>query len=286
MADASLFDFDVFFSYSSSDRARVTEIASRLRDEGVKIWLDHWSLKPGHKTVSEIDRAVQRSRLLVLCLSPDAVASDWVELERSAAIFRDTGNTDGRFIPILLRDCEIPDLLRPYQLIDFRTQVETATAKLLQACREAMIRLPSPPASTQRPAPAASARHSDFGPFEYSGRIKNFVAGYLGTPDEPVPFGGRDQEMAQLTAWVDDDKETPYLLLTAPAGRGKSALLVRWRALLQERGDIAIVFFPVSVRFETNLARVVFSSLSAVLAHLHGEPVTVKDPDVAREGCR
>jgi hypothetical protein len=72
---------------------------------------------------------------------------------------------------------------------------------------------------------------------------------------------------------LDDPKAPPYRLLAAPAGRGKSALLVRWLRTLEARPGLAVAFVPVSIRFRTNLADVVFPSLAARLAILHGDRV-------------
>lgn len=117
-------------------------------------------------------------------------------------------------------------------------------------------------------------------PTDYSHRVKNFLTEYFGTPDHPVPFGGRSDDLTELDAWLDDDSAPPYLLVAAPAGRGKSALLSRWSAQLLGRQDVALAFLPVSVRFRTNLAGVVFASLVARLAALHGAAVqaTVNAP--------
>ena len=108
-------------------------------------------------------------------------------------------------------------------------------------------------------------------PTDFETRVHNFLIEYLGTPDHQVPFGGRDGDIAALDDWLSDPSATPYLILLSAAGGGKSALLVRWCESLLSRGDVAVVFFPVSVRFRTNLAAVVFSSLAARLALLHGE---------------
>jgi hypothetical protein len=65
-------------------------------------------------------------------------------------------------------------------------------------------------------------------PMPYEERIQEFLEEYLGTPERPTPFGGRVAALAELDAWLDDAAAPPYLLLTAPAGRGKSALLARY----------------------------------------------------------
>ncbi len=115
--------------------------------------------------------------------------------------------------------------------------------------------------------------------FDYATRIENFIRLYLGSPESPEPFGGRDDALRALDAWLEKPSQ-PYALLTAPAGLGKSALLVRWMASLrQRRPDLPIAFLPVSARFSTNLASVTFASLTAQLAHVIGEDAPT-DPNL------
>jgi hypothetical protein len=111
-----------------------------------------------------------------------------------------------------------------------------------------------------------------FLPTDYATRIRNFILEYIGTPQRPVPFGGRQADLQTLDGWLDDPAAPPYLLLTASAGRGKSALLVRW---LERRRDLAlpVVFVPISLRFNTASQTVFFAALAARLAHLFGERV-------------
>jgi hypothetical protein len=108
-------------------------------------------------------------------------------------------------------------------------------------------------------------------PYDYDQRIQNFLTEYLGTEAHPVPFGGRDDALKMLDNWLADT--TPYLLLAAPAGRGKSALLVRWLDNLLAREDLALAFVPVSIRFGTNMERVFYAALAARLAFLHGDDI-------------
>lgn len=110
--------------------------------------------------------------------------------------------------------------------------------------------------------------------WDCSARISNFLRQYIGTPDNPVTFGGRDDEITALTTWLADTAAPPYMLFAAPAGRGKSALLAQWIHDLHREGDgIQVIFFPVSIRYRTNLAGVVFPVLATHLAKLHGEEV-------------
>ncbi|MCB1918286.1 MAG: DUF4062 domain-containing protein [Rhodocyclaceae bacterium] len=118
---------------------------------------------------------------------------------------------------------------------------------------------------------------------DYGSRIQRFMSEYLGTSKVPVPFGGRQRELGQLERWLARADGPPYALLGGPAGRGKSALLVHWARELTRHEDLDLVYFPISIRFRTNLASVAYSSITARLAELHGEPVPAgpETPDEA-----
>ena len=92
-------------------------------------------------------------------------------------------------------------------------------------------------------------------------RKTHFEAADYGAP--PVAFSGRQQELAQLDEWLADEAAPPRFLITAPAGRGKSALLAHWQERLRLRGIIApdgtaeaagwrLVFVPISQSLNTN----------------------------------
>lgn len=128
---------------------------------------------------------------------------------------------------------------------------------------------PTPPASFQRTVMAGMQMYLP----DLTTAIKNFLYQYLGDAQNPVPFGGRDKALAQLERWRTQEDAPPRLLLTAPAGRGKSALLVRWLDQLQNSSDVAVVFMPISIRFGTNSEEMTFRLLATRLAHLYGKQV-------------
>ena len=68
--------------------------------------------------------SADKPRVLLLCISPAALASGWVALERSTAVHRDPSNAGRRFIPLLLGDCALPDTRRRYKYADFREESE------------------------------------------------------------------------------------------------------------------------------------------------------------------
>src|ERR1017187_6833972 len=128
---ASEFQFDVYLCYSSKDKPLVRRLAHRLKRAGLRVWFDEWNVRSGDIIALKVDEGLEQSRVLLLCVSPNALASGWLALERSTAIHRAPANADRRFIPLLLADCEMPDTLRRYKYVDFREEAESAFAELL-----------------------------------------------------------------------------------------------------------------------------------------------------------
>ena len=129
MADE--FPYDVFLSHNSKDKPRVWRLAERLKAAGVRVWLDDWVIPAGDIIALKVEAGLEQSRVLLLCISPGALASGWVELEPSTAVHRDPSNAGRRFIPLLLGDCALPDTLRRYKYVDFREESEAAFAEVL-----------------------------------------------------------------------------------------------------------------------------------------------------------
>ena len=115
---AAHFPYDVFLSHNAQDKPRVRRLAERLKqaglqmEAGLRLWFDEWNVRSGDIIALKVDEGLEQSRVLLLCISPNALASGWVALERSTAIHRDPSNEGRRFIPLLLADCELPDTLR------------------------------------------------------------------------------------------------------------------------------------------------------------------------------
>ena len=102
---AETFQYDVFLSPSSNDKTVVRQLAQRLRKDVLKMWFDEWVLKPGDSIPAKIEEGLERSRVLVLCMSANAFGSDWAQLEAGTFRFRDPLNREHRFIPLRLDNC-------------------------------------------------------------------------------------------------------------------------------------------------------------------------------------
>jgi WD40 repeat protein len=136
------FQYDVFLSHNAKDKPRVRLLAERLKAAGMRVWFDEWNVHSGDISAQKVDEGLEQSRVLLLCISPDALASGWVALERSTAVHRDPSNSNRRFIPLLLGDCELPDTLRRYKYVDFREEADEAFEEVLKACQPEVIEVP------------------------------------------------------------------------------------------------------------------------------------------------
>ena len=161
------FKFDVFLSHNHADKPRVRRLAERLKAAGVRVWLDEWFIKAGDLIALKVDEGLEQSRVLLLCLSPAALASGWVALERSTAVHRDLAHAGRRFIPLLPGDCALPDTLRRCKVVDFREESEAAFAEVVatgQAETGAMKRRFGLPHRARTPSMRRRGRQSNATP--------------------------------------------------------------------------------------------------------------------------
>ena len=96
-----VFPYEVFLSHSAKDKAVVRPLAERLRQDGVRVWLDEEQIKPGDSIPAKIEAGLEHSRVLVLCMSANAFGSDWAQLEAGTFRSRAPLNQEPRSIPQL-----------------------------------------------------------------------------------------------------------------------------------------------------------------------------------------
>ncbi|MBS1829671.1 MAG: trypsin-like peptidase domain-containing protein [Acidobacteria bacterium] len=115
--------------------------------------------------------------------------------------------------------------------------------------------------------------------------VRNFVAYYLGAGHSPRPFGGRRAELDRLSSWLNNPDGVPYFLIAANAGVGKSALVAHWVSQTAALAtEWAVVYYPISARFQTNGEYDVFRSIVGRLSALRSDPpLSLKDAQEAKE---
>jgi len=132
------FKYDVFLSHSAKDELVARQLAKRLEDDGLRVWFAEWQLNPPERAATrrkKMERALEQSRALVLCVSGNVTIAEWDMLEHQTARFRNPANVQRRFIPLRLDDVEIKDALKQFDYVDWRQRSAEQYAELLAACR-------------------------------------------------------------------------------------------------------------------------------------------------------
>lgn len=228
MADVT-YDYDIFLSHNHNDQEWTTKLAERLEQENwqgrkLKVFFSPWDIRPGQSIPKEIEKGLDKSRKVGLIMSPDAMDSAWVELERLVTTHIAVSARDERLIPLHRRDCEIPTLLRPILSIDFRddTKFEAAYQTLLSVIRE-------------EPLPRRSVAPSD----STSPRAlipRPPVVGFVARRDSK----GRDivERLKEELA----PQKSQLAVLSGPGGVGKTTLAVEATRALIDRFEDRVVW--------------------------------------------
>jgi len=121
----------IFISHASADKGVARQIAMALEKSGVSVWFDEQELLLGNSLANVISDAISSSDYMLVLLSPQSVASRWVQQELSAAYARELDRRDITIIPVLIADCEIPSLLASKQYLDLRHDVDAGVSSLV-----------------------------------------------------------------------------------------------------------------------------------------------------------
>ena len=130
------FKYDVFLSHSSKDELIVSELADRQKKDGLRVWYAPRDIRPGDSFPKKIEVALERSRILVFCMSEHTKDSDWTDLEVQAFIAFVLQDKRRRIIALRLDETPIRGILRPYQYVDYQQCTPDQYRTLLNACRE------------------------------------------------------------------------------------------------------------------------------------------------------
>ena len=147
----------IFLSHSSKDHefcVRLVNDLRRILGDDDAVWYDaHGGLHGGDAWWHKIEQELNTRTTFIVVLSPDAVASAWVNDEIDIA-WRRKNYADPasrmRIIPLLLRPCAIRPSLESLQIVSFQPPkaYETALQDLLTA-----LTLPSQPSGSQKTSP-------------------------------------------------------------------------------------------------------------------------------------
>jgi hypothetical protein len=91
---------DVFISYAFEDRQFVRELAGRLRDHDVRVWVDETELTVGDSLRGKIDEALKSCEYGIVVLSRPFFSKDWPRLELDGLLSIQTSSNRKVILPV------------------------------------------------------------------------------------------------------------------------------------------------------------------------------------------
>jgi tetratricopeptide (TPR) repeat protein len=202
---------DFFISYTSADRSWADWIAWELREAGYSTIHQAWNFRPGSNFISDMKQALDDSERTIAVYSPNYFHSGFSEDEWTAAF------ADRSLIPVRVRECEIPKLLKPRLYIDVVNLNEQAARTTLLA---GVTREAGPP--TERPAfPSTTGKPNAF---------PGAPPPIWGIPHARNPnFTGRDAMLEKLHSSLSSGRQAAITQAIAGLGGvGKTQLALEY----------------------------------------------------------
>lgn len=224
----------VFVSYSRRNKNFAERVARDLSDAGLDVWVDWRQIQAGELWQNEIYRGIERSEMLVVCLSPDAVNSEWVQREVNAA------REQGKFIiPVMavnayaeMQRTEALRWLLDVHFINFENRYEEAFPELLQAL----------------PGKRRVSAYDDIDPENIPDPFKGLEA--FQQTDAHF-FFGREELIRKCLKRLQQNQTRRFLAVVGGSGSGKSSLVragvipeIRAGTLPSSDGWPVLIFTP------------------------------------------
>lgn len=199
----------IFISYSSQDSDWVRNwFLSGLENHDLKTHIDFRDFEVGVPSLTNMERAIDKCAKTILVLTPSWVKSDFANLESIMLQTEDPLNKQKKFLPLLLKACDIPRRLKPFTYADFQD------ARFHQTQLENLIK------QIKKDLDAKSA-------LKTFPKLPDNCIDIDRLPQTGFELYGRQKELELLNkAWEDD--KTHVVSFVAYGGVGKSTLVKKW----------------------------------------------------------
>ena len=125
----------LFLSYSNKDSTFAKQLASDLKNSGIKVWIDMWEINVGDSIIEKISKAIQENDYIGIILSQHSCWSPWVTKELALAMTKELEQKRVVVLPLLAKKCEIPPMLKDKHYINFvknyHNALDELTSKLM-----------------------------------------------------------------------------------------------------------------------------------------------------------
>jgi len=110
---------DTFISYFHGDKPFAKKLKSALELRDLRIWIDESEILIGDSFFEKINEGLRDSYTFIIILSPEALQRAWVKRELGGA-FASSMDGEIKILPILHKECKLPELMGDYKYADFR----------------------------------------------------------------------------------------------------------------------------------------------------------------------
>lgn len=250
---------NIFMSYSRRETGFVDDLTDRLEKAGFNIWLDYRRLIPGTPWAGQIDKGLKEADVVLLVVSKDSIASQFVELEWRHVLHE----THKRIILAIFEAVDLPPELEQFEWVDFRGSYEAGLKELIEQLNS--------PVQESHPAPETGFKMP---PVVWVTAALAAVAGYLSLftaytvllPWILIPFSWR------VLKRNFNYSQTQTALWLLPVAYYYSALLLYEVGLIDITFDASVMTFQVAAWYFMAIQFVVVLLVCAALLLLLRSP--------------
>ena len=130
--------FDVFLCHNSADKNEVEEIGRRLKNEGVRPWLDKWEIVPGQLWKTVLEEQIESIASAAVFFGENGLGP-WQDFEQKAFLSQFV-RRKCPVIPVILAKCKetpaMPPFLSEIHRVDFRKSDLDPLQELIKGIRQ------------------------------------------------------------------------------------------------------------------------------------------------------
>ena len=125
----------IFISYKREEDSDFADVLiNRLQGEGFTTWVDNDRINAGEDWRNTIDQAIKEAFALIVIMSPEAKASEYVTYEWAFA-----WGAGVKVIPVLFKQTELHPRLAALQYLDFTSRTSRPWDRLFNVLRNAAV---------------------------------------------------------------------------------------------------------------------------------------------------
>ncbi len=201
----------VFISYKHEDIDFAENLIHKVQDAGFETWVDNDRLHAGEDWRGEIDQAIRCAFALIIIMTPEAKASEYVTYEWAFA-----SGAGLKIIPVLYKKTALHPRLEALQYLDFTNSTNRPWDRLTQTLRRAATSAPRQPNQVVEntipsfPQELLKTKESWLKTGEvflqrkdYTEALESYKQALLLDPDEARSYAGKSDALSSLERYKE-----------------------------------------------------------------------------------